>query len=274
MSEVTIAGLPVQSASDSVGRLTMLLWGQSGAGKTTWACSAPGKKLLLNFDPDGFKSIAYRNDVDVLDLSDQGHKVLENFTKQPDDPFKLSTVLNNYDTVILDSVTSLAQLALERGVALSAGRTSGGTPSSIEFPGLQGYGARTTISVLALKSMLRVTGRHNKNFIAITHEDDPTKDDKGNTLYITMMLGGKISNNVALQISEIWFIESAEKERRVLVKPARGRRPMKTRIFNQDNSEFTLKYNADKPDTDQKDTLAAIWQHWLDGDKKKLGVPK
>lgn len=272
MSEVSIAGLPVQSASDSVSRLTMLLWGQSGAGKTTWACSAPGKKLLINFDPDGFKSVAYRDDVDVLDVSDQGHKILEQFTKQPDDPFKLSSAIEAYDTIILDSITSLSQLALERGVALSAGRTSGGTPSTIEFPGLQGYGARTTISVLALKSLLRVTGRYDKNFIAITHEDDPTKDDKGNTLYISMMLGGKIQNNVALQISEIWFLEATERERRVLVKPARGRRPMKTRIFNQDKPEFILKYNADKPDTEQDDTLAAIYQRWLDGGKKKLAI--
>lgn len=252
----------------------MLLWGASGAGKTTWACSAPGKKLILNFDPDGFKSVAYRDDVDVLDLSDRGHKVLEHFTKSPDDPFGLSKVIENYDTIILDSVTSLSQLALERGVALAANNSKGGQPSSIEFPGLQGYGARTTVSVMALRSMLRVTGRFDKNFIAITHEDDPEKDDKGNTLYISMMLGGKIKNNVALQISEIWFLQATEKDRRVMVKPARGRQPMKTRIFNQDQAEFTLKYNADKPDDGQTDSLASIWQQWVDGGKKKLPLPK
>lgn len=273
MSGITIAGLPVESASSSVSRLSMLLWGPSGAGKTTWACSAPGKKLLINFDPDGFKSVAYRDDVDVLDLSDQGHKILEQF--RGDDPLKLSQAIQNYDTIILDSVTSLSQLALERGVALSATQSRGGTPSTLEFPGLQGYGARTTVSVAALKSLLRVTGRYDKNFIAITHEDDPTTNDKGDTLYISMMLGGKIKNNVALQISEIWFVQDTEKERRVMVRPARGRQPMKTRMFASTGSpEFKLSYDSDKPDEGQDATLAAIWQRWLDGGKVKIGLPK
>jgi hypothetical protein len=252
----------------------MLLWGPSGAGKTTWACSAPGKKLILNFDPDGFKSVAYRDDVDVLDLSDRGHKVLENFTKFPDDPFGLSKEIEKYDTLILDSVTALSQLALERGVALSAANSRGGQQSSIEFPGLQGYGARTTVSVMALRSMLRVTGRYDKNFIAITHEDDPEKDSNGNTLYISMMLGGKIKNNVALQISEIWYMQASEKDRKVLIRPARGRQPMKTRMFDQGNPEFVLKYDADKPDEGQADSLAAIYQRWVDGGKKKISLPK
>lgn len=275
MSGVTIAGLPVESASSAVGRLSMLLWGPSGAGKTTWACSAPGKKLIINFDPDGFKSVAYRDDVDVLDLSDKGHKILESFTKTPDDPLGLSKAIENYDTIILDSVTSLSQLALERGVALSATQSRGGTPASIEFPGLQGYGARTTVSVLALKSLLRVTGRYDKHFIAITHEDEPTTDDKGQTLYISMMLGGKIKNNVALQISEIWFVNDTDKGRRVLVRPARGRQPMKTRMFDSSGApEFNLSYNADQPDEGQDSSIAAIWQRWNDSGKKKISLPK
>lgn len=273
MTELTLAGIPIESASDAVSRLSMLLWGQSGAGKTSWACSAPGKKLLINFDPDGFKSVAHRDDVDVLDLSDKGHKILEQF--RGDDPLNLSRVIEKYDTVILDSVTSLSQLALERGVALAAANSNKGQPATLEFPGLQGYGARTTVSVAALKSLLRVTGRFNKHFIAITHEDDPEKDDKGVTLYISMMLGGKIKNNVALQISEIWFLQETDKERRVLVRPARGRQPMKTRMFDQKaGAEFTLKYDADKDDEGQKDSIAGLWNTWLAGGKKKIVFPK
>lgn len=273
MTGVSIAGLPVASASDAVTRFSGLFWGPSGAGKTTWACSAPGKKLLINFDPDGFKSVAYRDDVDVLDLSDQGHKILEKL--RGDDPLKLSEHLANYDTVILDSVTSLSQLALERGVALAASNTSGGTPATLEFPGLQGYGARTTVSVAALKSLLRVTGRYNKNFIAITHEDDPTTDAKGNTLFISMMLGGKIKNNVALQISEIWFIQDTDKGRRVLVRPARGRQPMKTRMFKSEiGPEFTLTFDANKPDAGQPGAISELYKQWVDGGKVKINFPK
>lgn len=270
---ITIAGLPVETASAAIARFSLLLWGPSGAGKTTWACSAPGKKLLLNFDPDGFKSVAYRDDVDVIDFSDQGHKILEKF--RGDDPLQLSQYIEAYDTIILDSVTSLSQLALERGVALATANSRGGQAATLEFPGLQGYGARSSISIAALKSLLRITGRFNKHFIAITHEDDPEKDDKGNTLYITMMLGGKIKNNVALQISEIWFMQETEKQRRVLVRPARGRQPMKTRMFLPTTGpEMVLSYNADKPDAGQADSIAALWQRWLDAGKTKIGFAK
>ena len=46
--------------------MSLLLWGASGTGKTTLACTAPGKKLLILFDPDGDASIAERDDVDVV----------------------------------------------------------------------------------------------------------------------------------------------------------------------------------------------------------------
>jgi hypothetical protein len=269
-----LAGIPVVPANSAVTRLSMVMWGPSGAGKTTWACSAPGRKLIINFDPDGYKPVAHRDDVDVLDLADQDHKILA--ALMGDDPLRLSEKIAGYDTIILDSMTAMSQVALERGVALA--KAHGGKASTPEFPGLQGYGARTAITVSILRSLLRVTGRHDKHFIVITHEDDPTTDDNGNTLYITMMLGGKIKNNVALQVSEIWFVDYAEGkggktgERRVLVRPGRGRQPMKTRMFREDaGAQMVLKYNADKPDEGQDDTLAALWDRWLHNSKQKIG---
>lgn len=271
-----ISGLPVTTTEQSIRRFSCLLWGPSGAGKTTLAATAPGKKLLVNFDPDGPASIATRTDVDVLDLSGQGHKILEQL--RGDDPLKLSKVLSEetYDTVILDSVTALSQNALERGVDLAKSRANQGEPATLEFPGLQGYGARTTISVAALKAFLRVTGRYGVHFIATTHEDDPTVDKRGNMLYVTMMLGGKIKNNVALQLSEIWHLSETDKSRRVAVRPCRGHQPMKTRMFKTDGSpEFVLKYNPNIPDEEQTaHTIAGWWETWNETGKAKLELPK
>lgn len=272
---IEIAGLPVEAASQSINRISLLLWGESGCGKTTFAATAPGRKLLINFDPNGPASIASRDDVDVLDLSDQQHKMLEKL--RGEDPLGLSAVLKEgkYGTVMLDSVTGMSQLALERGVALSAAQANKGTPSSLEFPGLQGYGARTTVTVATLKSLLRLTGRYNVHFIATTHEDDAEKNDKGEFLFITMMLGGKIKNNVALQISEIWYMSSSEKDRKIAIRPCRGRKPMKTRMFRNDGQpEFVLRYDQDKSDEENTHTIAKWWDAWNASGKSKLPVPK
>lgn len=269
-----ISGLPIKSASDSVNRLTLLLWGDSGCGKTSFACTAPGRKLIINFDDNGPSAVAYRDDVDVLDLSKEGHKILEKMTT--DDPLGLSKVLEtgNYQTVILDSITALSQQALERGVIKAQSMAKGGNAPSIEFPGLQGYGARTTISVKVLSELLRITGRYNVHFICITHTDDPERDDKGNLLYISMMLGGKIKNNIALRISEIWYMASGEKNRKIAIKECRGYKPMKSRMFDVSGApEFNLTFDSAKSDDDNTHTLAKWWKSWNDGGKNKLKLP-
>ena len=42
----------------SIMRVSMMLWGSAGCGKTTFANTAPGKRLYINFDPDGTSSLA------------------------------------------------------------------------------------------------------------------------------------------------------------------------------------------------------------------------
>jgi len=89
--EIKIAGLPIQRASAKAHRISLLLWGDAGTGKTSLACTAPGRKLLLNFDVDGDSSIAHRDDVDVIDFSSVGCGITEKFKSS--NPLGLKTVL-------------------------------------------------------------------------------------------------------------------------------------------------------------------------------------
>ena len=41
------------SSQETVRRFSAVLWGPAGMGKTTLAMTAPGRKALINFDPDG-----------------------------------------------------------------------------------------------------------------------------------------------------------------------------------------------------------------------------
>ncbi|HSW91769.1 MAG TPA: AAA family ATPase [Candidatus Saccharimonadales bacterium] len=261
-------GYQIRSLADAQQRLSMMLWGAAGCGKTTLAASAPGKKLLINFDPDGPASLGARDDVIILDLSNQKHTITEKF--KSDDPFSLSKYLQDeelgIDTVLVDSLTSYAQYAVEQGISVTKGAT-------VERPSPGAYGARNALTLRLVSGLLRLTGKLNKHIIFTSHEDAPTTDDNGNVLYITIMLGGKLPDQAALQISEVWFMQDTGKERRLLLRPGRTRKPMKSRMFDtRTKTEFISNYDPDNG-WDSKGSINSFYQEWLDNGRNKIQVP-
>lgn len=260
-------GIQIRSLADAQTRLSMMLWGAAGSGKTTLAASGPGNKLLVNFDPDGPASLGTRDDVSILDLSNQKHTIVEKF--KSDDPFNLSKVLSSDDapdTLIIDSLTSYSQYAVEQGIALTKGAT-------VERPSPGAYGARNALTLRLISGMLRLTGRYNKNIIFVSHEDAPTTDDSGSVLYITMMLGGKLPDQAALQISEVWFMQDVDQKRRILVRAGRNRKPMKSRMFDtRTKSEFFSLYDPDNG-WDSKGSINSFYEEWLANGRNKIQVP-
>ena len=49
--------LKIEKPTDMLARMSMILWGDAGCGKTTLAATAPGRKLFIALDPDGDMSI-------------------------------------------------------------------------------------------------------------------------------------------------------------------------------------------------------------------------
>lgn len=264
MTEIKIAGKTIGPASQSVKRITMLLWGSAGIGKTTLACTAPGKKLLVNFDPDGQASVAGWDDVDVLDLSDAPiAQVVEGF-KKVNDPMGLSAAIEDYDTIIFDSLTNIGHKALMHAIATTPKAT-------LEFPGIPAYAVRNMYMTQLVKNVLSFTNKHSKNCIFIAHEGAPVTNDEGMVLHITMALSGDMPNRAALDFSEVWYMMEANKSRRILVRPGRNRKPMKTRMFETAGEiEFEWLFDAD----DQDGMRIADWYAaWQAGNLKKLPIP-
>ncbi|MCA2510513.1 MAG: AAA family ATPase [Microcystis sp. M60BS1] len=262
-----VGGIKVQEASQKDRRLSLLLWGPAGCGKTTLAATAPGKKLWINFDPDGTDSIAYRNDVLIADLSSQKYTITERF--KTDDGLGIGKLLADdsigIDTVVVDSLTAYSQLAVESGIATTKGAT-------LERPSPGAYGARNALTLRLITGLLRLTAQYKKNIIFITHEDSATTDDSGNVLYITMQLGGKLPDQASLQISEVWFMNDDGKQRKLAVRPCRARKPMKSRMFDTSGSpEFIWKYDINSNDESQ--TLASWYQSWVKNDYNKISLP-
>lgn len=274
-----IDGIPIQTLAQSDKRFSLLLWGLAGCGKTTFAASAPGRKLLINFDPDGPNSLGARDDIVLIDLSGEKYSIVDSF-KGDDDPtlplgekkYKLSTIIKELDieTVIVDSCTAYSQLAVEKGISVTNGAT-------IERPSPGAYGARNALTLRMMSALLRTTKRSNTNIIFITHEDDGgVKDKEGNILHITMLLGGKLGGQISLQISEVWFMSDDGKLRKILIRPGRMRKPMKTRMFDaSSNIEFVLKYDQQGKDAPYGlHSISSFVKEWEDNERDKIQVPK
>lgn len=257
--EIKIGGVPIKKAGTKAQRMSILLWGPSGVGKTTIACTAPGKKLLVLFDPDGDASIAERDDVDVVDMSQAKNAVVEQF-KSDANPLGLAKALEHYDTIIIDSLTNAQHMAVMHAVTVVKG-------ASIERPSLQGYGHRNALITQLVKNILRLTAKNNKHVIFIAHEAAPDRTDDGIVRQITIALGGQLTTAAPVDFSEVWAVEDTTKARRILIRPVRQKTPCKTRMFMTTGApEFTWKHTGTE--------IADWYEAWKENGYKKLDLPK
>jgi phage nucleotide-binding protein len=242
-------------------RISLLLWGKAGTGKSTLAASAPGKKLVLNFDPDGDASLTGRDDVIVFDFSRETISGIERITL--DDPLGIRAFLRanpEFDTVIVDSITKLNDMILELAVSKIK-------EASIENPTMRGYQMRSAWIARFMTKMLRVTGELGKNFIVIGHEEE-NKNDEGALIDIQIMLGGKLNAKMPIEFSESWALTDTGKERRIAIRPCRGRVGLKSRMFRVDgNPEFNWL------PIHRHDALSLWLDTWRKSDYKAMSLP-
>jgi AAA domain len=274
---------PIKRGVDSGVRLSMLLWGSAGAGKTTWAATAPGDKLWISFGEGEHVSVSGRADVFVMDLSNvPADEIFKHGIGA--NPFGLDRELydrRNLKTVVVDNLTAVQYLGLQKAVADGLGAGKGFTPT-MQAPGRAAYGGRNANLIGLMKSMLSITGKHKVNIIFTAHENDPVTrvDNKGveSVDHISMGLGGQLVNNVSAQLSEIWNFrqEPGGKRNRIVTTRVSGhRKPMKTRMFSQKGeSSFIVNYDPDKPDNALGQmTIASFWERWLKGNMQRIPVP-
>jgi len=224
--------------------MTALLWGDAGVGKTTLAATAPGRKLWYSFDPDGTNTlapIAEKEDIQYYDLSANTEAVIDLF-KNDTNPLNIKSVLDMFDTFVFDSITNVVDKTLQRGIKTNKGAT-------IERPSPAAYATRNALAIRLVKNVMAATMKAKKHVIFIAHEKAPTTDEEtGAILFITLALGGQLASNVGIDFSEIWHLYQVDNraEHRICIRPARKRKPAKTRMFMQGGQpEFEWKFNAD-----------------------------
>lgn len=274
---------PIKRGVEASIRLSMLIWGQAGAGKTTWAATAPGDKLWLSFGEGEHVSVSSRPDVFVMDLSSTpAEEVFKHGLGK--NPFGLDQQLyerKNIKSIIVDNLTAVQYLGLEKAVGDGIGAGKGFIPT-MQAPGRSAYGGRNANLIGLMKALIYITGKHKVNVIFIAHESDPvTKvDNRGveTVEHIGMSLGGQLVNNVSAQLSEIWNFRQepmGKRQRIVTVRVSGSRKPMKTRMFDQrGESSFVVNYDPTKSNNvPGQTTIAGFWEQWHKGGMQRIQVP-
>lgn len=262
--------MEAQNASGLSGRLVGIIWGDAKTGKTTYACSLPGRKLIINFDPEGFSSVAYRDDVDVIDLSNIAPK--EAITAAKKAGTYIIENAEKYGSIIVDSLTTLTELSLRDAVERGVGKGKNGFVPTIDEPGLACWGARNNNVNDVVSKILRATGQTKLHCFLIAHADDPEFTQDGKTIVQqTIMLSAKIRNTTGLKVSEIYHLGQDANRRTIYLAPHGVKRPMGSRIFDTAKfKQFELKYDINKPDEEQPCALQCIVKKWQDDNYIKL----
>jgi hypothetical protein len=251
--------LKIEKPQDAPARMSCILWGDAGSGKTTLAATAPGRKLFIMLDPDGDMSIRHMPDWQRINLAgEQPVDIVKEGIKP--DPYTLYKQLADFDTVIVDSLTKFSEHALKHAVNMAP-------KSTMENPGLQGYGLRNIYVGAFVSNMIRVTSMLNKHLILITHEKDADRNNDGGVIGVSMLLGGQLPNITSKDISEVWNLRDHGGKRYIAIRPERLRSPMKTRMFETTGNTTSFEW---KP----THTVAAWWQSYTDSGYNKIPIPK
>lgn len=281
--DIALGQYTIRPASEAPARFAALFWGDAGVGKTTLAATAPGRKLWINFDPNGFASVSafgeqHKNastalalPISVLDLSDQPNSVATKF--KTEDGLGLGKFFQTeegkaIDTVVIDSITRFQQMALEH--TIKSGLHKG---AELERPSPGAYQGRNALALRMIVDMLVVTARYNKHIVFITHEGAPSTNDEGSVLAITMALGGQLPQLSTQQLSEVWHVSDVGGKRMIALRPFRVYKPMKSRMFDlSGETRFEWKYDISKPDP--KFEIATWYNKWIENACTKLPVPR
>lgn len=265
---IELGGVP--STNDEPRRLSMLIWGPAGMGKTTLAMTMPGRKALINFDPDGPSSIPPEileaSNSHVFDFSDKDDSF---FARLKDgDPLSIEKSFEHFDSYIVDSLTSITERTLARGIDITKGAT-------LERPSPGAYMARNNLAINFIRNMLRITAKGDKHICFIAHEGPPQTNDDGALLGYTMSLGGQLPSQAALRINECWpMFEDGKNRKMIICRKARMRDPAKTRMFDVTKDvEFEWKFDPNDWNNPKNTTIEAMYKAWQDSGYKKIKMP-
>jgi hypothetical protein len=218
-----------------------------------------------NFSLDG--TVVAAPNTTVFDLSGKDDLYFANFKDR--DPLGIVKTFDHFDSYIFDSLTSISERTLARGISITKGAT-------VERPSPGAYMARNNLAINFIRNVLQLTGAANKHVCFVAHEGAPQTNDDGALLGYTMSLGGQLPGQTALRINECWpMFEDSKNRKMVIVRKSRLRDPAKSRMFDTSNgTEFEWKFNPNDWDDPNNMTIEKWYDAWVKNGYNKLQLPK
>ena len=250
-----------------------LIWGKPACGKTVLASTSMGKKLWLQFDPAGTASLARNDNILVADFSSTKSAQLADFKQGSSVERDLAKILaedKDIKTVVVDSLTTFGQLALNYGIATGKANV-GKFVASVEAPGITGYGIRTAMMLDCASMVQRICIDAGVHCIFICHES-VSRNEKGVIDEITINLGGQMSNIMPARISEIWHMEDTGRERILYFRNHGVKAPMRSRMFVGAGTQTSFKWNYDQA-TNTGPGIADWFNEWRAAGFNKVPAP-
>lgn len=229
---------PVMEPIDPEGRgIRTLIYGDTGAGKTSFAASAALHPsfypiISMNFD-DGYTSITHLNGVNKslglppiyatkVENPNQAMWIMREMLKPSDDrqgPYK------GAKTLLIDSVSAWRDRTLEYVTTINTAydAAKGKKRGEMSVPQIQDYGGMINI----LTSILYGLAQSGVNLI-LTAGVDEKVDDSGNVLSAAPLLNPKLQKTVGYMMDNIWYVQEKNNKYRLSTLP-RGIQKIKTR---------------------------------------------
>jgi hypothetical protein len=116
---------------------------------------------------------------------------------------------DKWDTLVVDTGTSLSAFALFKAIVLLGGTFKGVSSSTLSealshglvFPKIQDYGSERSM----VEQFIGMCYGLDKNFLFLCHEKE-LSDEKGNTTAITPLLTGKGVEAISALFDEVWNV--------------------------------------------------------------------
>jgi len=188
------------------GNLKMLVYGNSGSGKTCFAAGFPLPMLYLDFDGKvDSAALYYKGDAERLEQIDV-RSLSRGLTVDPIE--ELHTIINDelvpnqaapkYKTLVLDSITTFSSLCLDHIVRTNPGIKRVESKQGKQ-PCMQDYGILKREFAKLIPGLLSLP----MNIIMLGHID-VTKDDLTGEIVRGPSMDGSFSNQLPIYFKEVW----------------------------------------------------------------------
>lgn len=230
--------------------VNLVIWGREGIGKTYLAASMPKPAMYLTFDPNAMNGVndlivdgvVKEEDLPYLSFDEGNYREVASAYKNSSNPFSLDEAYDQmpFKTLVVDSLTSFFKLAMQYAVSVaSTFETKKGIASSMEQPGLAGYGVRSMVTKEMIFNVVNWCRKKKVNCVLIAHEGALVKDEVNGLMYHELSLSGDIPMEMSRWVDEVWFMaQNGEGKRSVCVHTSGRVRPLKTRMFADDVTNF------------------------------------